>query len=59
MRTSAGLEGYKRNLGDELETVKVSPHAPILTYPHVSSRMLMYARRRVYVSVRQHTYDKV
>jgi|AntRauMFilla1563_2_1112583.scaffolds.fasta_scaffold150482_1 hypothetical protein len=22
LRTSAGLEGYKRNLGDELDTVK-------------------------------------
>jgi hypothetical protein len=40
MRTSAGLEGYKRNLGDELETVKVSPHIPILTSPHLSSPIL-------------------
>jgi hypothetical protein len=57
MRTSAGLEGYKRNLGDELETVKVSPHAPILTYPHVSSRMLGDEYTSAYVSIRMTRYE--
>ena len=57
MRTSAGLEGYKRNLGDELETVKVSAHIRMLTYAHVCSRILGDEYTSAYVSIRMTRYE--